>query len=157
MIRSNTGPANGLDHLTVLVVGRPHELRRRDMLDRGGALGPLDLPPTVLGGHDLPGADQFLLGALLSLRREDVAFDKGTALSRAEHNKGKRDHIIHLHPVVIEHLRKLPGFAPVFSPWNYRRATIITEFGAIQSAAGINPPPGRAHYAFHDLRRALPR
>jgi hypothetical protein len=32
---------------------------------------------------------------------------------------------------------------------------IFTEFGAIQAAAGVKPPAGRAHYAFHDLRRAF--
>jgi integrase len=57
--------------------------------------------------------------------------------------------------VVIEHLKKLAGFAPVYFPWNYRRATIFTEFGKIQAAAGVKPPAGRAHYAFHDLRRAF--
>ncbi len=95
------------------------------------------------------------IGALLSLRRDDVDFEKATALSRAEHNKGKRDQIIHVHPIVIEHLKKLAGFSPVFFPWNYRRATIFTEFGRIQAAAGVKPPAGRAHYSFHDLRRAL--
>jgi integrase len=95
------------------------------------------------------------IGALLSLRREDVDFEGATALSRAEHNKGKRDQIIHLHPVVLDHLRKLPGFGPVFFPWNYRRATIFTEFGRIQAAAKVKPPAGRDHYAFHDLRRAF--
>lgn len=95
------------------------------------------------------------IGAMLALRREDVDLDKGTALTRAEDNKGKRDQIIHLHPIVIEHLKKMPGFSPVFFPWNYRRATLFTEFAKIQKAAKVKAPAGRDHYGFHDLRRAF--
>jgi integrase len=96
------------------------------------------------------------IGAMLALRREDVDLEKGTALTRAEDNKGKRDQIIHLHPVVIEHLRRLPGFCPVFFPWNYRRSTIFTEFARIQEAADVKPAAGdKVHFGFHDLRRAF--
>jgi len=95
------------------------------------------------------------IGAMLSLRREDVDLEKGSALTRAEDNKGKRDQIVHLHPIVLEHLKKLPGFSPVFFPWNFRRASLFTEFGKIQKAAGVKAPAGREHYGFHDLRRAF--
>jgi integrase len=95
------------------------------------------------------------IGALLALRREDVDLDKGTALSRAEDNKGKRDQLIVLHPLAVEHLRALPGFSPVFFPWHHRRATLFDEFGRIQAAGEVKPPAGKARYTFHDLRRAF--
>jgi integrase len=56
------------------------------------------------------------IGDMLGLRRTDLDLDAGTALSRAEENKGKRDALVKLHPVVIEHLCKLVGFGPVVFP-----------------------------------------
>src|SRR5262249_52450485 len=59
------------------------------------------------------------IGALLALKREDVDLDAGTAISWHGDNKGKRDAKVKLHPVVIEHLRKLRGFSPFMFPWNH--------------------------------------
>ena len=102
---------------------------------------------------------------MLNLRREDVDLDAGTALIRwaAEGNKGKRDELIKLHPVVVEHLRKLPGFSPCVFPWNHNRRTLDSEWTRIQRAAGIHLPCREEHehtpachvYGFHDLRRAF--
>jgi integrase len=94
------------------------------------------------------------ISALLALRREDVNMEKGTALTRAEDNKGKRDQLIVLPPIVIDHLQKLPGFGPQLLPWNYRKATLFNEFGRIQAGAGVKPV-GKERYGFHDLRRAF--
>src|SRR5262249_17482453 len=55
-------PARGPRHLPVLVVHRPHELRRCDVLDHRGSLRELELLAPVLGGDQLPGADQLVLG-----------------------------------------------------------------------------------------------
>jgi hypothetical protein len=33
--------------------------------------------------------------------------------------------------IVVEHLRKLPGFDPRVFPWNHDRATLDDEFTAI--------------------------
>jgi integrase len=105
------------------------------------------------------------IGDMLNLRREDVDLDKGTAIIRwdAEGNKGKRDELVKLHPVVVEHLRRLANFDPNVFPWNHDRTTLQNEFGKIQAAAGRNLPCTREHehtdachrYGFHDLRRAF--
>src|SRR5262245_22848671 len=42
---------------------------------------------------------------VLGLRRADLDLDGGTAVTRAEDNKGKRDELVKLHSVVVEHLR----------------------------------------------------
>jgi len=103
----------------------------------------------------VPGARGFEPdGSILALRREDVDFASGRALSRAKDNKGKRDQYVALHPLAIEHMRKLAGFDDRVFPWNYRRATIFLEFARIQKAAGVECP-GKDHYGFHDLRRAF--
>jgi integrase len=94
------------------------------------------------------------IAALLALRKADVDLDGGTALSRAEDNKGKRDQKVSLHPVVIEHLRRLPGFDSVFFPWNNARRLLFEEFARIQGKAKLRPA-GKDTYGFHDLRRAF--
>jgi integrase len=75
------------------------------------------------------------------------------ALSRARENKGKRDQLLALHPVV-EHLRKLAGFDPCVFPWNHGRRQLFEEFERLQKAAGIRLAGPRDHYGFHDLGRA---
>jgi integrase len=103
------------------------------------------------------------ISELLSLRRTDLNIEEGFAITRAEHNKAKRDEKIVLHPAVLEHLAKLRGFEPVVFPWNHNLRTLYTEFGRIQVAAGIGravKQPNRATryadvYGFHDLRRAF--
>ncbi len=100
---------------------------------------------------------------MLGLRRDDLDLDAGSAITRSEENKGKRDERVKLHPVVVEHLRKLPGFDPRVFPWNYNRRTLDVEFARIQEAAGIKLPCGETHehtrachvYGFHDFRRAF--
>jgi integrase len=95
------------------------------------------------------------INALLSLRREDVDLQAGTALTRAEDNKGKRDQVIVLSPIVLEHLKALCGFDPVFFPWSQNRRELYTEFARIQKAAGVKPAVRKPYYTFHDLRRAF--
>jgi integrase len=94
------------------------------------------------------------LGAIMSLRREDIDLVAGTAISLAEHNKGKRDTVINLHPIVIDHLKTLPAFDTRMFPWNHGRRTLFTEFAKIQKAANVKPPR-KARYGFHDLRRGF--
>jgi integrase len=103
------------------------------------------------------------IGQLLAVRRADVDLDARTVLSRAQDNKGKRDQLIPLDPVVIEHLRKLASFDTRLFPWNHHRRNLDLEFHRIQKAAGIHLPCHDAHehtpachvYGFHDLRRAF--
>jgi integrase len=103
------------------------------------------------------------IGDMLGLRRENLDLDAGTARSMASDNKGKREELVKLHPVVIEHLRKLTFFDPHVFPWNHNERTLWTEFARIQEAAGIDLPCREEHqhgrychlYGFHDLRRAF--
>jgi integrase len=80
---------------------------------------------------------------------------------------------VKLHPVVVEHLKRLAGFTPTVFPWNHNRRTLDTEFMRIQHAAKVKRPDGSegpihlpcperhehtdaCHvYGFHDLRRAF--
>jgi integrase len=103
------------------------------------------------------------ISELLALKRADVDLDKGTAVTRAEDNKGNRDARVKLHPIVVDHLRRVAGFTPCVFPWNHNRRTLDTEFHRVQRAAKINLPCPRDHehtdachsYGFHDLRRAF--
>jgi integrase len=103
------------------------------------------------------------ISELLALRRSELDLAAGTALTRAEDNKGGRDDRVKLHPVVIEHLKKLAGFDSHVFPWNHDRRTLDDEFDRIQAAAGIHMACHREHehteayhfYGFHDLRRAF--
>ncbi len=110
---------------------------------------------------------------MLGLRRDDLDLEDGTAVTRAEDNKGKRDERVKLHPVVVEHLKKLPGFTPTVFPWNHNRRTLDEEFLRIQQTATVangkgedvplRLPCSKQHehtdhchaYGFHDLRRAF--
>jgi integrase len=94
------------------------------------------------------------VGQLLAIRRADVDLDDGSALSRADDNKGKRDQKIPLHPLIVEHLRRLACFEPCVFPWNHNRRQLFEEFEALQQAAGVKPL-GKDRYGFHDLRRAF--
>jgi integrase len=100
---------------------------------------------------------------MLAVRRDRLDLDAGTVRVRAQDTKGRREELLKLHPVVIEHLRKLPGFDPYILPWPHNIRTIYTEFTRIQQAAGIHLPCDEEHehtpachvYGFHDLRRAF--
>jgi integrase len=100
---------------------------------------------------------------MLGLRRDDVDLEAGTAITRWEDNKGNRDDLVQLHPVVVEHLAKIQGFDSHVFPWNLNRTTLMAEFAKIQEAAGIHLPCRGKHthtrfchvYGFHDLRRAF--
>jgi integrase len=121
------------------------------------------------------------IGEILSLEWSDVNLDAGTAITRAAVNKGKRDSVVGLHPVVVDHLRPLKAFHSKVFPWELERGPLYREFASIQAAAGIDLPcsisrmtaadirgrqrqetrDGHActaachRYGFHDLRRAF--
>jgi integrase len=105
------------------------------------------------------------VGDMLKLRREDLDLAAATAITRCEDNKGKRDALVKLHPVVVEHLATLVGFGTLVFPWSHSKRTLYDEFARIQKTAGINLPcktrgqhEHSEHcslYSFHDLRRAF--
>lgn len=108
------------------------------------------------------------IGELLALKWEDVNLEAGTAITRHRDNKGKRDELVGLHPVVVEHLRPLRSFSPEVFGWEKSRRCLYDEFWRIQEAAGIWLPcpdagdlthgectPGCHRYGFHDERRGF--
>jgi integrase len=103
------------------------------------------------------------IGQTLELKRDDINLEAGTALTRAESNKGRRDQQIPLHTLVIDHVRPLmASFNTRVFPWDYDNRTLWTEFGRIQATAtrqdGKPMPKGGKHggwYGFHDLRRGF--
>ncbi len=90
----------------------------------------------------------------LSVRRADFDPVKGTVLLRAEHNKGGRDALVVLHPLVTDHVAALKSFSPMLLPWDHGRRSLWKEFHRIQEAAEVKRPDGK-FYGFHDLRRAF--
>lgn len=103
------------------------------------------------------------IGDLLALSRDDLNLDEGTAITRGDENKGKRDAIVKLHRSVVEHLRKIQSFERKVFPWYESDWTLYGQFHAIQVEAGIHLPcrgkhehTDRCHvYGFHDLRRGF--
>jgi integrase len=95
------------------------------------------------------------IGSILALERSEVDLDAGTAFSPAEDNKGDRDQVISLPPLVVEHLKRIPSFDPLFFPWDQHERTLYEHFAAIQTEAGVKPARSKARYGFHDLRRAF--
>lgn len=106
----------------------------------------------------------------LALRWDDVSLDKATAITWHEDNKGKRDEVVPLHPIVVEHLRKLVDLGHLVFCWPHPERALYDEFARIQQAAKdengdriINLPCREKHqhndachlYGFHDLRRAF--
>ena len=103
------------------------------------------------------------ISELLALAKEDLDLEAGTAVTRAKDNKGKRDEKIHLHPVVVEHLKRLTHFEEKVFPWKTDIANLYSQFQVIQEKAGVHLPCSEKHehtarchvYGFHDLRRAF--
>ncbi len=113
------------------------------------------------------------IGDMIAMRREDLDMEAGTVITRWEDNKGKRDALVKLHPVVIDHIRRVPTFGPTVFPWNHNPRTLYYDFHRIQLAAKVPGPGGvdgpihlpcrekhehtpSCHlYGFHDLRRAF--
>jgi integrase len=103
------------------------------------------------------------IGDILALDRSDLDLEAGVAISRAEHNKGKRDERVKLHAAVVEHLKHLAGFHPRVFPWPHGRRALQKEFAKLQEGAGIHLDCSGNHshtrychvYGFHDLRRAF--
>lgn len=103
------------------------------------------------------------IGQTLKLKSEDIDLEAGTALTQADANKGRRDQLLPLHPLAIEHLRPLAAsFDSRVFPWDHDNRTLWSEFARIQEAAkladGSPMPKGGKNggwYGFHDLRRGF--
>lgn len=103
------------------------------------------------------------ISEILAFRKDDLDLEAGTFITRAADNKGKRDEILRLHPIVVEHLRKIVSDHPLVFRWSHDRRTLWAEFARIQRGAGIELvcPENHRHtpvchvYSFHDFRRAF--
>ena len=103
------------------------------------------------------------IGQTLKLKSEDIDLEAGTALTRADANKGRRDQLLPLHPLAVEHLRPLAAsFDSRVFPWDHDNRTLWSEFARIQEAAKLvdgSPMPKAGKnggwYGFHDLRRGF--
>jgi integrase len=103
------------------------------------------------------------IGSILKLEWENVDLVNGTAFSPAKANKGRRDVLVTLHPLVVEHLAAIKGnFSTRVFPWPHTRRALWTVFGEIQESTKL--PDGSAlprggkdgrRYGFHDLRRGF--
>jgi integrase len=99
----------------------------------------------------------------LAIRKDNLDLESGTFITRAADNKGKRDEILRLHPIVVEHLRKIVGDHPLIFRCIDDDTTLWSEFARIQRGAGIERvcPENHRHtpvchaYSFHDFRRAF--
>jgi integrase len=106
------------------------------------------------------------IGTMVSLRHDRLDLHAGMATVRAKDTKGKREVRIKLHPVVIEHLRRIEAArltSPLVLPWSQNRAMLYPEFARIQEKGGIHLACDEEHkhtrychvYSFHDIRRAF--
>ncbi len=90
------------------------------------------------------------VGEILSLRREDLDVERRVAKTRAENNKGRRDGVVDLHPVIVEHIKEIAGFHPLVFPWPHHERTLWADFARLKEAAGVS-----FNGAFHRLRFAF--
>ena len=100
---------------------------------------------------------------MLTFRRSDLNLKTGGIITRAAHNKAKRDDMDYLPEIVLERIKAMLSFQPLVFPWPHNRRTLDTEFHRIQAAAGINLPcplegthectEACHRYGFHALRR----
>lgn len=90
----------------------------------------------------------------LALGKDDIDWEDHRAFLRAEANKGDRDEVVPLHPMVIDHLSRVKSFGSELLPWPLSRRKLWGIFHQIQDAAGVKRRDGK-HYGFHDLRRGF--
>ncbi len=101
----------------------------------------------------------------LRLRRRAVDFESGTvtAFGAAGDAKGRRDSLVALHPVMVDHLLRMTGDTETFFDWPNHRRSLDIEFHRLQREAGINLDCHERHahtpachvYSWHDMRRAF--
>ena len=78
------------------------------------------------------------IGEILSIRREDIDFEGGSAFVPADKTKGKRDARIELHPVILDHLKVVIGFDPLVFSWPHHERTLWSDFAKLKESAGVD-------------------
>jgi integrase len=87
------------------------------------------------------------VGQVLALRRDQIDLDKRTAKAFAEDTKGKRDALVELHPVVVDHLKAVLSFHELVFFWPHHPRTLWSDFAKLKETAGV-----KFSGAFHRLR-----
>lgn len=94
------------------------------------------------------------IGALLSLRWDQVDLDRRRWLGQAEDLKGKRDQTVHFGDDVAAYLGKIRQLAaPNVFVWPHSMTRLYDQLRAIQAAAGLDP--NRPDFKFHATRRSF--
>lgn len=90
----------------------------------------------------------------LSLTKESIDWETGRVYLDADDNKGNRDEVLILHPIVIEHLEQIKSFGPMLFDMDEVPRQMWRTFGIIQKTAGVQKRNGKP-YGFHCLRRGF--
>lgn len=99
----------------------------------------------------------------MKLLWEDVDLQDGFATTRASDNKARRKERVPLHPVIIEHLEKMPRDRLEVFWFDQHERQLWVEFQKIQEHAGVEKRCKKSHqctdackwFGFHDLRRSF--
>ena len=102
------------------------------------------------------------IAEMTTLTWDDVHLDEGYLVVRHRSSKGRRDDVVPLHQVSVEHLRRITDYGNVVFDWPLGRETLWCEWTRIQQKAGIHLPCHEEHehtprchvYGFHALKRA---
>jgi len=81
---------------------------------------------------------------------------------RHSRSKGRRDDAVPLHPIVVEHLRRITDYGTKVFDWPLGRQLLWKEWTRVQQKAGIHRPCTEEHvhtpscyvYGFHSLKKA---
>ncbi|MCR9296336.1 MAG: site-specific integrase [bacterium] len=99
----------------------------------------------------------------LKLSKDDLDLEAGYAITRAGDNKSGKESRVPLHPLIVEHLRKIQGLSTAVFDWPHDEGGLYDNLHAIQDAAGIAKVCRKDHehndsccyFGFHDLRRGF--
>jgi integrase len=103
------------------------------------------------------------ISEISKLLREDLDLKGGLAITRAADNKGRKESRVVLHPLVIEHLKRIKTLHLEAFHWPHDKQQLWVELHKIQAKAGIRKTCRKDHehsdacqwYGFHDLRRGF--
>lgn len=103
------------------------------------------------------------ISEIRKLLREDLDLKKGYAITRAADNKGRQESRVVLHPVVVDHLKKIKTLHLEAFHWPHDKQQLWVELHKIQAKAGIRKTCRKDHehsdacewFGFHDFRRGF--
>lgn len=90
----------------------------------------------------------------LSVPKEALDWERGVIYLDAAAAKSRRGEVVHVPPILLEHLERIKSFGPMVFPWPHSPKALHDEFWGIQDTAGVKRRDGE-RYGFHDLRRGF--